>query len=447
MSLKVFFYHANDLLAGTNTLFLSVVVPYLKTYIDYNIPEIADSIEWVLPSQYKKTDEELIQFCNEKNIDVLCTSHYIWNNTFLMDQITRVKPYLNPNILIVSGGPALDVNVNPNFFDQYPFIDYAIYGPGEIAFADLAKSLITDKKLIAFNTSNIAWKDKSTNKINIANFKYVPELKQSPYLHCEKILEETMKSTDGHLALMPYELTRGCPYSCTFCDWNSGFGNKTTRRKNSFKEEIDMFQKLGITSLYLSDANVGQYDEDVELVAYLAEKNIKENANFKVNGNFSKLKLENNLKIVISGGAGSVSFPAYISAISDAFTVNWNDLSYVGRQETLKTFKGVSRGGNLGFKVVSFSAAEGAANKAKLNKLINITSVGTGGGGAYVVGPLVTLTIGKWFVNKTVAVSSCKIDAELADATWDLDIGMPQIVTVSLDFTVLEQLPKETYIG
>ena len=297
MSLKVFFYHANDLLAGTNTLFLSVVVPYLKTYIDYNTPEIADSIEWVLPSQYKKTDEELIQFCNEQNIDVLCTSHYIWNNTFLMDQITRVKPYLNPNILIVSGGPALDVNVNPNFFDQYPFIDYAIYGPGEIAFADLAKSLITDKKLIAFNTSNIAWKDKSTNKINIANFKYVPELKQSPYLHCEKILEETMKSTDGHLALMPYELTRGCPYSCTFCDWNSGFGNKTTRRKNSFKEEIDMFQKLGITSLYLSDANVGQYDEDVELVAYLAEKNIKENANFKVNGNFSKLKLENNLKI------------------------------------------------------------------------------------------------------------------------------------------------------
>ena len=160
-----------------------------------------------------------------------------------------------------------------------------------------------------------------------------------------------------------------------------------------------------------------------------------------------KKALENNLKIVISGGAGSVSFPAYISAISDAFTVNWNDLSYVGRQETLKTFKGVSRGGNLGFKVVSFSAAEGAANKAKLNKLINITSVGTGGGGAYVVGPLVTLTIGKWFVNKTVAVSSCKIDAELADATWDLDIGMPQIVTVSLDFTVLEQLPKETYIG
>ena len=44
-------------------------------------------------------------------------------------------------------------------------------------------------------------------------------------------------------------------------------------------------------------------------------------------------------------------------------------------------------------------------------------------------------------------MSSCKIDAELADATWDLDIGMPQIVTVSLDFTVLEQLPKETYIG
>jgi hypothetical protein len=47
----------------------------------------------------------------------------------------------------------------------------------------------------------------------------------------------------------------------------------------------------------LSDANVGQYDEDVEMIEYFGQKNLQENAGFHVGGNFSKLKKDNNLKI------------------------------------------------------------------------------------------------------------------------------------------------------
>jgi hypothetical protein len=96
---------------------------------------------------------------------------------------------------------------------------------------------------------------------------------------------------------LPYTLTRGCPYSCTFCDWNSGLGNKVSRRKNTYQQEINLFQQLGTTNIYLSDANVGQYDEDVEMIEYFGQKNLQENAGFHVGGNFSKLKKDNNLKI------------------------------------------------------------------------------------------------------------------------------------------------------
>jgi hypothetical protein len=96
---------------------------------------------------------------------------------------------------------------------------------------------------------------------------------------------------------LPYTLTRGCPYSCTFCDWNSGLGNKVSRRKNTYQQEIDLFQQLGVTNIYLSDANVGQYTEDIDMIDYFAQKNLQENAGFHVGGNFSKLKKENNLKI------------------------------------------------------------------------------------------------------------------------------------------------------
>jgi hypothetical protein len=70
-----------------------------------------------------------------------------------------------------------------------------------------------------------------------------------------------------------------------------------SRRKNTYQQEIDLFQQLGVTNIYLSDANVGQYDEDIDMIDYFAEKNLKENAGFHVGGNFSKLKKENNLKI------------------------------------------------------------------------------------------------------------------------------------------------------
>lgn len=97
---------------------------------------------------------------------------------------------------------------------------------------------------------------------------------------------------------LAYTVTRGCPYSCTFCDWNSGFDTKVSRRKHTYKEEIDLFQKLKIKEIMWSDANFGQYSEDLDIAEYFAYKNTHENANFTIiSGNFSKLKKENNLKI------------------------------------------------------------------------------------------------------------------------------------------------------
>jgi hypothetical protein len=115
----------------------------------------------------------------------------------------------------------------------------------------------------------------------------------------------------------PYTLTRGCPYSCTFCDWNSGFGNKVSRRKNTYQQEVDLFHKLRIKNVYLADANVGQYEEDVQMVEYFAEKNIKENAEFHIGGNFSKLKKENNLKIFHAMGRGKLINRTFNISVQD----------------------------------------------------------------------------------------------------------------------------------
>ena len=299
--LKVLFYHANDTLTHSHetVLFLGIASLYLRTYIESERPEISNKIEWLLPMQNRLTDKELIDYCNEVQPDVICTSHYIWNHTFLMEQMSRVRDKIPAKTRFAAGGPSIDVNIDDNFFKKYTFVDYAVYGAGEHAFADLITGIINDKPLIAFNTSNIAWFDKNKNKTVIADFKYVPQSKISPFLQCEEMFTNMVEDMQRRniSVIVPYDLTRGCPYSCTFCDWNSGLTNKVSRRKGSYQLEIDLFQKLKIKNIYLSDANVGQYQEDIDMIEYFAEKNIKENANFKLDGNYSKLRKENNLKI------------------------------------------------------------------------------------------------------------------------------------------------------
>ena len=299
--LKVLFYHANDTIRNDadKIIFLGVAALYLKTWIDQNRPNIGEQIQWSVPIQKKLSDEELVLLLNREKPDLFCSSHYIWNDSFICSQLNRIKNLVPEDICFVAGGPSINVNIDLDFFNKNPFADYAIYGAGEVAFADIAESVLSRKKLIAFNTSNVAWHNKQQQKTVVADFKYVPQLSISPYTSNIDLFTKMVQSESnrGVSVVIPYDLTRGCPYSCTFCDWNSGLTNKTTRRKNSYKEEIDLFQKLEIKNIYLADANVGQYQEDIDMIEYMGNKNIFENAGFKIDGNFSKLRKENNLKI------------------------------------------------------------------------------------------------------------------------------------------------------
>ena len=296
--LKILFYHAGGTFAD-HTTWLYPAVLQLKTYIDLFYQDIADQLEWLVPIQKEMSDDELIQYIEQTDVNVLCTSHYLWNHAFLTAQLSRIKNKLKHNVTVVAGGPSIDVNNNHNFFKQYPYIDYAVYGAGEQAFADIVNHLVTNKAMIAFNTSNCAWKNHNTGKPIVADYKFVKMIEISPFVHNKELFSAMVDDAKKKniLIWLPYTLTRGCPYSCTFCDWNSGLGNKVSRRKNTYQQEINLFQQLGVTNIYLSDANVGQYDEDVEMIEYFGQKNLQENAGFHVGGNFSKLKKDNNLKI------------------------------------------------------------------------------------------------------------------------------------------------------
>lgn len=293
--IRILFYCAGIL--GPKVWLYPTVLNF-KTFISQLYPEISKNIEWVLPLQLQSSNQQLIDYIKIHNVDILCTSHYIWNHNFLLQQISDIWPNIT-NVKIIAGGPSIDVNIDNEFFEKYPAIDFAVYGPGEEAFADIIHHLVINKPLIAFNTSNCAWKNKKTGQTIVAKYKFVKMDNTSPYTSNRDFLAAMaidLAKTNRDVWL-PYTITRGCPYTCTFCDWTSGLSTKVSRRKNTYQQEIDLFQELGITNIFLSDANTGQYNEDVDMIEYFAKKNIEENVGFTVKASYSKLRKDNNLKI------------------------------------------------------------------------------------------------------------------------------------------------------
>jgi putative methyltransferase len=325
---KLLFYYSSP--CNDNQIFLGTANLYLKTYIDITDSKLAANLEWLLPQQRELSDSELIALCNQQQIDFLCTSHYIWNHQNLLDQLKRIKPYLNNNIKVIAGGPSISVNIDPNFLSNNSEIDYAVYGPGERAFYDLMSAVINQKKLQAFSTSNIAWQ--KDNKQIVASYRYVSMLEQSPFIHNKELFTAMVgqEQEQGYNAAIPYELTRGCPYACTFCDWNSGLSNKVSRRKNSYEADIDLFHKLKVYTIFLSDANVGQYAEDINMIEYFAKLNLEHGAEFTLMGNYSKLKKENNLKIYHLLAQGKLLNQGFVISCQD---INANVLSNIDRPD------------------------------------------------------------------------------------------------------------------
>ena len=290
---RILFYHCNQ---GTGHWILPTML-YLKTHIDVYHPGLADNISWTLPIQDHVCDDEFLKILDEVSPDIICTSHYSLNNQQLDEQMSRIKDKINPNIKFIAGGPEINVVLDDNFFTKYPWMDYAVYGPGEEAFSDILNSIINHQPLEKSRTSNCAWLE-NNNKI-LADYKIIKIGATSPYLHNKEMFIDMVidRFSRSESFWLSYALTRGCPYSCTFCDWNNGLSNKVSRRKNTYNQEIDLFQSLGIKDLFLSDANVGQYSEDIDMMEYLAKKNIEENAEFRVGLSVSKLNHNANLKI------------------------------------------------------------------------------------------------------------------------------------------------------
>ena len=201
--------------------------------------------------------------------DICAFSCYQWNKNYNLQLAKKIKQQW-PNCIVVFGGPEVEVT-----FLNNPYIDTIILGEGEQPFLDLLRTIISNGKIL-----NIYKKQRLEN-LDIP----------SPYT--SGIFDKIIKNNPGIGWATTLETNRGCPFSCTFCDWGSLTYSKIKKfNLTRVAEDLEWISNNPISYIFCADANFGIFKErDLEIAKMIRDtgkknKNLESfNATFNKNNN------------------------------------------------------------------------------------------------------------------------------------------------------------------
>jgi radical SAM superfamily enzyme YgiQ (UPF0313 family) len=178
--------------------------------------------------------------------DVVGCSVFLWSLSFFLDVAALLKAD-DPGRLIVFGGPSarpvmLDHEIH---LPQSEAIDLLVINEGEHAFRDVIE--LTDRSPSALmglpglaHRMDGAWREtipRSQGDLNLL---------PSPY-------EMDLIPPGGLGILQTY---RGCPFTCSFCEWGTMESPKRVRTADSLGVEFAAMQRIGLRGLLLADAGL-----------------------------------------------------------------------------------------------------------------------------------------------------------------------------------------------
>jgi len=185
--------------------------------------------------------------------DVAAFSVYLWNSPSTLRMARALKRRL-PGLVIVLGGPEVprDAEARKGLLSRNSSIDVAVGGEGEEPFAEVLRARL--KGAAGFRTRlrgvrGIAFRDGRAIRVTpgrsvITDLSRIP----SPYVSGAASLVE------GARGMVTVETSRGCPFSCAFCDYHAG-GRRVRRYPvERLSGEIDLILSRGFQGLiYVAD--------------------------------------------------------------------------------------------------------------------------------------------------------------------------------------------------
>jgi putative methyltransferase len=240
-----------------------------------------DAYHWLPPIFLNLDPDSLLEPYRDTAIDVLGLSCYTWNFRLQCALAERVKR-ANPGCLVVAGGPEPDYK-DPEFFNKYPYIDAIAVKDGEITFARILTKFIDGDSDFAdvgglylpapaharLVGGRLPAVDQGSH-LCTGPAEVPKEFDYSPYLD-QRAYYDTLREQYGRgFFSATWETNRGCPYSCSFCDWGSATMSKLRRfSMERVAADVDWLASMGASFVMLADANLGILERDLEIADLL----------------------------------------------------------------------------------------------------------------------------------------------------------------------------------
>ena len=190
------------LLTTLNSKFIhtNLAIRYLKEFVrdlvNVDIKEytINNDLDYILKDIHKH------------DYDVILFSTYIWNVNDIVRLCHNIKK-VKPSIKIALGGPEVTYD-SESFMEKHSFVDYILYGEGELVFRDLVMYLKGQKSLE--DVEGIVYRNNDEIVVTkpkelLQNLDEIP----SPYDH--------LNPAEYENRIVYYETSRGCPFNCQYC--------------------------------------------------------------------------------------------------------------------------------------------------------------------------------------------------------------------------------------
>lgn len=278
------------ILLGTISVSHSLWIPYATaSLISYVKKDPSITAKYFFYDPFYKSDSLKDKDFIEKlsSTDILGLTCYYWN-VYKNDEISKKFKELNPNGLVLYGGPDIPKNIEEQLIiaKEKPWVDYFFVGPGEKTFYEFLKN---------------GSKEKFINGEQI-------ESQELPLPYLDGTLDKIME--EGNNLSAPLETNRGCPYGCSYCDWGGTTNSKIKKfNHDEIKKNINKIMSYdSIRRLEILDANFGIYADDVNTINYIIEQ---------------KQKLKKDIQLTFAGFAKNGS--KYIKEIMKLVYENFTD--------------------------------------------------------------------------------------------------------------------------
>jgi len=292
---------------GISIPYIPLSIGLIGSYLKHHIPEVELKI--------MKLASDIVKYIKTEKPDVLGVSTYVWNSN-LGNKISRLAREVNPELLLVFGGP--DINTKPVdmglFIKKYAQADLLVADEGEVAFTNIIKTYLdvgrNRKKLRnrIEELGNCFYINETRGFTEGPELPRIQELNDVPSPYLMGFFDDLLANRNIQPTV---QTNRGCPYSCTFClEGNSYFSKVKYHSLDYVIEELDYIAKRVDSSvgLLITDSNWGMYRQDVAIAEHLRKLQDTKNWPMFIYASTGKSQLERVEKVVkLLNGAFTLS--------------------------------------------------------------------------------------------------------------------------------------------